>query len=130
MIRRLFQRCVIIGLRLRKGGGQIFLLHHKGGVKILFGFLNGGSTFLLKLSAPNLRPPYEVINERSFSTHRFFFNKKPLYKKPVLNFFSQLRNRVLMFQVHKKLSSDFSEKLRIFARKLCKSWSDKKPRRN
>ena len=51
--------------KITERGGQNFLLYHKGGVKILFAFLDGGSKFLMKLFAPNQRPPYEVINERS-----------------------------------------------------------------
>ena len=54
--------------KITERGGQNFLLYHKGGVKILFAFLDGGSKFLMKLFAPNQRPPYEVINERSLKS--------------------------------------------------------------
>ena len=40
------------------------------------------------------------------SVIHIFFNKKPVYKKPVL-----------MFQEHKKLAWHFSQKCRIFVQK-------------
>ena len=56
---------------------------------------------------------YRRIPELSILYYTFFY-KKPVYKKSVLNFFSELRNRVLMFQVHKKLARHFSKKRRVF----------------
>ena len=50
-----------------------------------------------------------------------FFYKKPVYKKPVLKFFSELGNRVLMFQEHKKLAGHYSKKRRVYLKKWHKS---------
>ena len=79
-----------------------------------------------------MNTPLSKHSTYSKHTHyTVFFYKKPVYiEKPVLNFISELRNRVLMFQVHKTLASRFSKKRRIFVKKWRKSLSDKKPWRN
>ena len=59
----------------------------------------------------NLINKYFVI-----CTDTQFFIRNPIIRNQY-SIFSELRNRVLMFQVHKKLASHFSNKRRIFVQK-------------